>query len=151
MFLRANVDMVCRANVTLVGLFGRERHFCSCYESSLLPRDCDPRTLRETSLWSIVKKGYGWKNQTECSVVPICPLAHSLIDGTITVGHCEHLSATPSADTHPSKHLKTIQRAAKIDDGGTQGLPMRVDCPTQTPRNGNRQHEQIAEKVENAH
>jgi PilZ domain len=40
--------------------------------------------------------------------------------------------------------LEDDSAGCPIDGGGTQGLPMRVDCPTQTPGTGNRQHQQIA-------
>jgi len=48
------------------------------------------------------------------SVVPVCPLTHSLLDRlTVIVGHCELLGATASADSPSSKHLKIIQQAAQ--------------------------------------
>jgi hypothetical protein len=59
------------------------------------------------------------------SVVPVCPLAHRLLDRlTVIVGHCDLLAATGLVDSPSSKHLQIIRQAAQIDGDGTQGLPM---------------------------
>jgi hypothetical protein len=47
------------------------------------------------------------------SVVPVCPLAHSLLDQlTVILGHCELLLVTTSPDSESSKRLCLIREAA---------------------------------------
>jgi hypothetical protein len=48
------------------------------------------------------------------SVLPVCPLAHSLLDKlTVIVGHCELLAETNSADLASSRHLHLIRQTAQ--------------------------------------
>jgi hypothetical protein len=48
------------------------------------------------------------------SLVPVCPLAHSLLDKlTVIVGHCELLAGTSSEDSASSRHLLLIRQAAQ--------------------------------------
>jgi hypothetical protein len=47
------------------------------------------------------------------SVLPVCPLAHSLLDKlTVIVGHCELLAERSSEDSVSSRHLLLIRQAA---------------------------------------
>lgn len=48
------------------------------------------------------------------SVLPVCPLAHRLLDRlTVIVGHCELLIATSSATSVLPQRLQVIQEAAQ--------------------------------------
>jgi hypothetical protein len=47
------------------------------------------------------------------SVLPVCPLAHSLLDKlTVIVGHCELLAERSSEDSACSRHLPLIRQTA---------------------------------------
>jgi len=48
------------------------------------------------------------------SVLPVCPLAHSLLDKlTVIVGHCELLAERSSEESVSSRHLLLIREAAQ--------------------------------------
>ena len=48
------------------------------------------------------------------SVLPVCPLAHSLLDKlTVIVGHCEILAEEEQADSASSRRLQLIRQAAQ--------------------------------------
>jgi hypothetical protein len=73
------------------------------------------------------------------SVVPVCPLAHSLLDRlTIIVGHCELLSATGSADSPSSKHVRIIQQAAQSMAAELKDYQCELIALRKHQKNGNR-------------
>jgi hypothetical protein len=48
------------------------------------------------------------------SILPVCPLAHSLLDKlTVIVGHCELLAEAQSEDSESAKSLQLIRQAAQ--------------------------------------
>ena len=71
------------------------------------------------------------------SVLPVCPLAHSLLDKlTVIVGHCELLAERSSEDSVFSRHLLSNSAGGIVHGVRTQGSPMRAHRPVQPATNG---------------